>query len=248
MRFHSQNLNEKKHGRTGWMLRHGRCWLSLGAFSFRLEWLIPTHFFCLGVEFADGDDAISFSFGCGLFVLFLGIGHSPLHRWLSKKIGGYEGREIKLTIHDGALWWSFWCPTMSWSSQTPRYRSGAFHPVDFLLGRAKYASRNIADERAVVPMPEGGYPASVKINEDTWKRPRWPFTKRIIRAEIRPDTPIPFPGKGENLYDCGEDASHSLYGCFDNTLDAVLGMSRSVMRSRLKYGGGWNYQPEKKTA
>ncbi len=30
MRFHSQNLNDKKAGTLGSMWRHGRCWLNWG--------------------------------------------------------------------------------------------------------------------------------------------------------------------------------------------------------------------------
>ncbi len=54
MHFSYQNLNEKKGGATGSILRQGRAWLRLGKGereTVRAEWSVPTRFFHVGIEF-----------------------------------------------------------------------------------------------------------------------------------------------------------------------------------------------------
>ena len=55
-------------------------------------------------------------------------------------------------------------------------------------------------------MPEGKYPAHVKRERRTWKRPRW-FTP-LVRGywDVDVESGIPVPGKGENSWDCDDDA------------------------------------------
>jgi len=84
---------------------------------------------------------------------------------------------------------------------------------------------------------DGCYPATVRFFESTWKRPRWPWSKKIVRADIYPDTPIPYPGKGENSWDCDEDATHSMMTAEETELGAVVAMVESVLRSRYRHGG-----------
>ena len=71
----------------------------------------------------------------------------------------------------------------------------------------------------------------------TFGRCWWNLTERVVRAEITPDTPIPHPGKGENSWDCGEDAIHSLTCQASTTHDAVGEIVKAVLRSRYRYGG-----------
>jgi hypothetical protein len=56
-------------------------------------------------------------------------------------------------------------------------------------------------------------------------------------------TPIPHPGKGENSYDCEDDATYSLTTEARNEAEAIGAMVATVMRSRQKYGG-LNWQPK----
>lgn len=224
--------------------RKGRWWFHSHPASFAIEWTWFTRHIHVGIEFDPSDDyAVSLSLGCGLFAVWLCIGIRALDSWLYQRMKS-DGREIKVTIHDGAIWWGIWSDKWGWSSRTPKWRQGNFNPADFFLGRPKYADRTLSHERVNVPMPEGGYPATVRIFESTWKRPRSPFTRKLVRTEITPDKPIPFPGKGENSWDCGEDATHSMTCPEPTALGAAIALSESVMRSRIKYGSGWNYQPE----
>lgn len=70
-------------------------------------------------------------------------------------------------------------------------------------------------------MPEGSYRATVTIERDSWTRARW-FARRIERAHVDIHDPIPTPGKGENSWDCGDDALHSsTFPC--GTVPAAVG-------------------------
>lgn len=189
-----------------------------------------------------------------LFSLWVDWNNFKTHSWLSDKTKCKDqkygnGREIEVYWHEWGFWWTLWGDPMESRGKTdPWYiRMHNCNIPDLLFGRSKYSSRPIREERVVVPMPEGGYPALVKINLDTWRRPRWPFHRRMIRSELIPDKPIPFPGKGENSWDQGEDALHSLYGPYETSLKAAMAASESVMRDRLRYGAGWNYRPEVET-
>jgi hypothetical protein len=55
-------------------------------------------------------------------------------------------------------------------------------------------------------MPEGKYPAHVKRERRTWKRPRW-FTPLVREYwDVDVESGIRVPGKGENSWDCDDDA------------------------------------------
>ena len=244
MHWHWQNLNERRAGADGrhpksvpW---HGRAWLYLAELiSLRLEWHL-------------------WSRSCGVSVsieneLKLHLAFPPVSLWFSveapmfwRKYG--EGRELRLDVHDWAIWWSLWTDTSGWSSKTPRYRHGAFHILDFLLGRHRYSSRPLACEWIEVPMPERTYYGVAQLEEASWDRARW-FAKRLLRVEVKmlPGEQVPHPGKGENSWDCGEDATYSITMPAASIEDGIAGLVGSVLRSRRRHGGrGW--RPEAQAA
>jgi hypothetical protein len=172
-------------------------------------------------------------------------GRHELHPFQPITYWSTNGRNIGLRWFEGSLWVDLWNDPMESRSVDPWWWHLSICPMDLLLGRTRYEQTELTKERVVVPMPEGGYPATVEIFESVWRRPRWPGVwRRMIRSTVTPDTPIPFPGKGESEYDCGEDATHSMTGAYDTALKAAMGLSESVMRRRIRYGAGWNYQPE----
>jgi hypothetical protein len=69
--------------------------------------------------------------------------------------------------------------------------------MDMLFGPPKYTEENIQPPQHItVPLPEGQYPAYLRIYQATWSRKRWPFPTRLWRADIKPfNRPIPIPGK-----------------------------------------------------
>lgn len=255
MRIHWINDNHKPGDRKGSIIRQGRAYFHTGAdyrTPLRVEWcFLTTHCrasFMLGSR--GDEDLLQFNLAFWLFAIWVTINPPRLHERLIRffKVENYEDRELSISLHDNSVFWNLWTPSMEWSREKHGRRQGAFHPVDFIFGRTKYSEIPILEVEAEVPMPEAVYPSMVKLVEAQWRRPRWPFVwRRILRAEITPKTPIPSPGKGENSWDCGEDATHSLT-CTASTVEEAVGkMVQSVMRSRLRYGGK-KWRPEKQSA
>lgn len=150
-----------------------------------------------------------------------------------------EDREIGISFHSGAVWWHVWVGTMaSWSRQFPwckPWRSGSFHPVDFLFGRQKVTTEVLQEARVSIPMPEGVYTGTAKVERFTRKRPRW-FARDRFTTSIDVERGIPTQGKGENAWDCGDDG---IYGCGveGRSVEKAIGhYVYRVLEDRRKYG------------
>jgi hypothetical protein len=86
-------------------------------------------------------------------------------------------------------------------------------------------------------MPEGCYAAKMKKTRSVWKRPRLPWNSfDRLDADIRIEGGIPFQGKGENDYDCGDDGLWGTGCTGHNEAHAVAVVVESVLNSRKKYG------------
>lgn len=172
-----------------------------------------------------------------------------------------EGREIRVTftlddesVNHINLHWSLWCPPGEWHSGTPYWRSGAFYPISAIFGKSVFHSRDIGRPLVtVIDLPEGEYPVKVTTSIDTWTRPRWPGNWQQVtryKVEVMPDEKgkdrgAPVPGKGENSWDCGEDAIYSLTTCARDEFDALQKFRDDVLKTRQKRGGN-NWRPEQK--
>lgn len=88
--IHVQNLNEKKDGSHGSILKHGRAWLRRPSSkddphkrrrTYRLCWVLWTHFVGATVEFGEGDSgrAVQLYFACGLFAVWFEIDPGMSH-------------------------------------------------------------------------------------------------------------------------------------------------------------------------
>lgn len=208
MYFHYQNL--KKEDNTKHLL-HGRCWI--GYHQFHAEWSIPTKFWHIELAFNDyGETAISFRLALGLFSIYLGTENRWLYKKLEKitvrKRRSYtNGRKIGISFHNGTFWFSLWEDPMEWSHDDPKWWKFNFTPMDFFFGRSKYSEESVQEGDAVIEMPEGPYKATYKKFISYWKRPRYLFSKQLLRISIDIPVGIPHPGKGENSWDCGMDAT-----------------------------------------
>lgn len=265
--FHWQNLNDKPGGRQGMGARNGRAWLHFGERGvIGWQWVFFSRSLgiSLGAEASDGT-GIKASLCLGVVGLYVHAHGGPF-AWLAEKIlpwyeteyqGSklriYKDRDISFQIYDWGLQWTIWKDWREgWKRGDPRWRDGSLRPLDMILGSAVYSSREISEAQdVVVPMPEGGYPATCKIVEVQHKRPRW-FPRRFIRAEIEIKkvdgkwTGVPFPGKGENSYDCGEDATSSM-SCAATTPEAAIGkFVESTLGSRRRHGGSVMWKPAPK--
>lgn len=119
--------------------------------------------------------------------------------------------------------------------------------MDAIFGQRDYTSVETGRETLTLTMPEGGYRADCTMTRDTWTRPRWPWrpvSLTLDRAHIDFDPPVGIPGKGENGWDCDDDATFSLttslkHGNLRATLDEF---ALDTLRTR-QHRGGLNWQP-----
>lgn len=238
MHFHAQNLNEKPDGATGSILRHGRCWLHFSErLSFMASWNFQLRGPRLGVEFGgyNGEDVL-ISVGLGFVSLWLGV-EGLRWKWLPR------GKRCEVYWFENALWIKPWSRQWEWRTGDPWWIHGlTIHFDDLLLGRAKYSKRTLSEHDVLIPMPEGSYPARVKMEVSTWKRPRW-FARTVRYADVDLPTGIPFQGKGENGWDCGEDGLYGSSMPADTVEEAIGKTVASVLKSRRKYGNVRNLPP-----
>lgn len=267
--WHWQNLDEDRQGRAkgrGW--KHGRAWFNFrvdreegkdsNSIGVGLEWVFRLRAkepLRARLALGGGDSADELKGHVGLFgtTVYASL-ESPLARRLTDVLCGgrryYHDRERELSFRiDGdTLWWRVWANPNEWRRGRPRWRDGNFDVSDFLLGRTKYEKQVIEARDVVIPMPEGAYPAKAELELCTWTRRRfgWP-AKRVVRAQIEVEGGIPHPGKGENAWDCGDDATYAITTPADTIEEGISKFVHSVLRDRTRYGGA-NWSPEKREA
>lgn len=247
--YHHQNLNEREGRPLGNMLWHGRAWLSLwDAWADRRAWPVLgwswafgrwSSFLAATIAFNDSDRDICVHVGVPwLFSFWVHVERLPGWSWpLHAQSRIPESREIGFSFFDGCLCILLWSNPWERNHDDPWWWDIRVNLVDALLGRAVHSRRELYTERVVVELAEGEYGASVCSFESTWQRPRWPWPKRMVRATITPDTPIPIPGKGENSWDCEDTATASMTCQAATPQAAAAALKESVEHTRLKYGG-----------
>jgi len=201
-----------------------------------VELEVPTKSFGFSLQLGPNDIIFSFKL-CPFFSLYISLEDPIVYRIMKKWSDKYEGRVIEFSIHDWTLWWKMWTDPHSWTNTTPKWKDGNFNILDFFFGRDKYTRKDLYSADLDLELSERTYKVSVIMHEDTWKRPRWPIPAKLIRADLEPDIPIPTPGKGENSWDCGEDATFSMTCQASTPEEAIIKLRDDILRDRKKYGG-----------
>lgn len=253
--FHWQNLNQRKNGSMGTGWRAGRAWFRPFGYEdvrnrcISFEWSLAQKSWAgvtcslfagdlnRDVKFAIGFWWASFYFALkGFLPERLGW---PRHSWehetgfqIWPAFGCVSGPSFYIGLH--------YAGSDCWDCGGWKGGRWVWYPLDFLLGEHQFSERELLTESAVVRMPEREYPVTVRLTEAIWKRPRslWPL--RINRAHIECESGIPIPGKGENSWDCGDDATYSLTCPAATVEDAVESLRVIIVERRARYGGaGW---------
>jgi hypothetical protein len=209
-----------------------------------IEWNLSSGLKLVSVD-ADADELrMSVGMGASLHLAVrIPRGLRPAVKRLQDRFGiaSYAGIHVlKLSAHDGAVWWEFMHSNMEWRASDPWWASGSFHPVDAILGNSKHDSVVLAEQDVLIPMPERSYKWHVKLLRREFRRPRapfWPAIHYCYDAEALPGEDIGVPGKGENPWDIGDDSISAVSGPGRYLHDAIGSVVSSAMRSRIKYGG-----------
>lgn len=247
MRFDYQNLRESEHDKRrywsyarGW-LRFGERWYERRLGQICIEWHVP-HGSRWGVTFGGGDSSRNFAFTFSLpflatmYVTFENAFAKPFIEWDFDRGGD---RQISCYFHDWTFRYSLWVGSMaSWSRSYPWcrwWRQGSF---DFknLLGKQSYRRWDIGAPIPIqIPLPEGVYQAVAQREGAIWKRPLW-FAHERRFVDVKIPKGLPFAGKGENSYDCGDDGLYG-YGVEGDSIEKAIAHGvESVLMSRRRYG------------
>lgn len=212
----------------------------------------------------EGDCTFHFALGFGIWITFEGfIPNSWYPTYKSTYTEGlslYDERQLSISFHGGSFWWDFWVSeNKSQYTKYKTWRKGCWHIVDRIRGKHECSFKEVDRREFAIPFLEGNYNLLVikKDRTDTWKR--WP-KKKMTSFEVKCgyyqdgewiDKGVPVEGKGENSWDCDEDATYSMHfpgapyrkevrSCYD----AALYFWHSMMKSRERYGSA-QWLPEK---
>jgi hypothetical protein len=242
--WHWQNLKNDRS--RAWF--QGRAWVHhRPRGQIAVEWCIPSRSCHLYLVIGGCENQVCLGVALYLFALYLSVdGWNLLNRW--QPAHSYQGRTLRIAIHDWALWWNFWTDEHEWSSKTPKWRDGSFQVLDVLLGKMHHKRFKGEPVPITLTFPEGSYPARITFIEHSWWRERLPWWVRHRReAEIDAGpSGVPIPGKGENSWDL-EDGSLMIAGSDAPTIGgAIADFVKIVLERRERYGGSYDWQPEKK--
>lgn len=155
----------------------------------------------------------------------------------------WEDYELGIRFHDGCVWFHVFSNPVESNSSDPWYRrTHCFDPKRFFLGNDRCTTEIIGTEEVLIPMPEATYKGIAKLEVRTWKRPRWPWPTVRKSVWIDVEGGIPFPGKGENSWDCGMDGIWGTGHEGHNVEEAIGHFVGAVLNNRRRYGGkNWKY-------
>lgn len=158
--------------------------------------------------------------------------------WITFGDGDDHGEyEVGMRVHDWTIYLMLFNRPHEWNSDDPWYRTR--HSVsipDLVFGRSKCVTEELGMEEVDIPMPEGVYKGVATHERRTWT---WPRRRTVTREStwIKVEGGIPFPGKGENSWDCGMDG---LFGAGIEGMNVELAIGNfvgCVLSNRRQYGG-----------
>lgn len=253
--FHWQNLNDRRDGFTGPGWRHGRAWWHLGErLVLRVEWNLldprtwPSVRFEWMRTFGDDEDLAGHVSVPLLGSLYWGVSGLFPRRWWND---AGPGRQTGVELFREYLWIKLWYadPAEHWGEDRNRFRWQciSWDWMRTFFGRRDYEMKVISDwEPVEVALPEATYSGQFRVVQRTWWRSRWP--KKLIKCEgeIRMDKGAPFPGKGENSWDCGDDAIMGMSGP-PTKAETIGAYVVATLRNRERYGGSVAWRPREKS-
>jgi hypothetical protein len=181
--------------------------------------------------------------------LWLHAGGLVPYRWLERHTAGgkveYDSRVFAFTVDGRGFRWECWAKDGHWSRSDPWWMNQSREWERLFFGKTATEDEIVDSGATLVPMPEANYSATFKITryEKSYVGPLGRLRDATLGkrshfvTEIKPGNPVPVPGKGENSYDCGDDAIYSSSVGGRNVDAAVARLIESALRDRRLYGG-----------
>lgn len=166
----------------------------------------------------------------------------------------WQGRRTGVDFHDGSAWFTFWHSDNGWSDDDHKRWpwegngwSWTLRVVDILFGEQKYSGELEATEPAQIQiwMPEGPYAATFRTYRCQWSR-RWWKSPMYWRTEIQIPDGLPFPGKGENSWDCDDDATYGSTSAVSTEWRPAHVVALDLALETLRRRGGCEWRPAPK--
>ncbi|WP_280389833.1 hypothetical protein [Nocardia wallacei] len=166
-----------------------------------------------------------------------------LAEWISREAKHkYEGRDLKISIHDSRLWLAIWTHPSDWQKgefAAWRDRSIKLNPLDILYGERRYWHEDEAHAVIAVRMPEDTYPVKATLQRRKLGRPK--ARKRIESWTVDVDAPEGIPycvdrsggWKGDRAYGFGVDLKDRRA---DWAIDAQAAIEAWVLKRRADSG------------
>lgn len=200
--FRWQSLAETS--RKQWKYAHGRCWIAVFSWFFRIEWHLWSNHCHLSADVGGDEEQLQFSVAVPPVAVWFAI-QAPLLRRLVPE----RTREMQLSMFEWSIRLVLWGREHEWIRSDPWWVRGVHLDLkDAILGKAKFTSTETAPEVPIeILLDDRIYTGTAKFERCTWKRPLW-FTKVRDSVWINMDQGhgLPHAGKGENSWDCGDDA------------------------------------------
>lgn len=225
---------------------------SIDSKSIKIEFDGFNHYPLIGFDVDGEDRKISFYFAL-FFFFHLSFLNFLSYKYLPKyhsRTYGYLPAKRKTNIRflygfcDISISWNIWNDDDSWSSSDPKWKHYwiNFHPIFF--GKHKCEFKPIETKTCKIEILENEiYEVKItkKLRIDSW--PRLPSKKSFCYEAS--SVGIQVPGKGENSWDCGEDARSSMSfpdRGYKTLQDAAEFYKKSIVKDRERYGGK-NWKP-----
>lgn len=236
--FHNQR--DKRPGGQKPPPTEARVTLGVRGWRARLSWNLWVRFCHAYVRLHDDETVISASVAFPPVALWFGI--EPGYGGSAKRVRAAmpaEGRKVGVDVHDWIIWVSPWAREDGWSRTDPWWWKFTIAPLDLLFGREAPVAYEQQAREVLVPMPERSYAGRGRIIDRALVRPRfpwWPLRREWRCVDIEVPGGIPVPGRGENSYDCDDDAFYGQSGPGRTIEDGIGKLVASVLRTRRERG------------
>jgi hypothetical protein len=161
-----------------------------------------------------------------------------LKLWITRDLQRYRNPEWRYGWELSLTLWQRWFGEQTGNSETEQATFCLWRErlLDWVFGKTVCTVTHGRKHDILIHMPEGDYPAVAKYEWRCWTRPRWLFHRMRLSTDVDIPKGIPFQGKGENSWDCGDDGLFGS-GCAGHDLEkAASTMREIVMHDRRKYG------------